>query len=58
MACSFPLARVHAMIEAGHPWFAGLNGPNWELCELPTGHWPMFSHPADTAAQLAELAAL
>ncbi|MDH6703914.1 pimeloyl-ACP methyl ester carboxylesterase [Kitasatospora sp. MAA19] len=58
VSCSFPLARVHAMVAAGHPWFVGLDGPNWELRELPTGHWPMFSRPADTAAVLAELAAL
>ena len=58
VSCSFPIARVHAMIEADHPWFAGTGGRNWELRELPTGHWPMFSRPADTAAVLAELAAL
>ncbi|MBV6702652.1 alpha/beta fold hydrolase [Kitasatospora aureofaciens] len=58
VSCSFPLSQVHAMIEAGHPWFAGLDGPNWALRELPTGHWPMFSRPADTAAVLVELAAL
>ncbi|MFJ8626163.1 alpha/beta fold hydrolase [Kitasatospora sp. NPDC093550] len=54
--CSFPLARVRALIDSGHPGFAALAAPNWELRELPTGHWPMFSRPADTAALLAELA--
>ncbi|MGW3076320.1 alpha/beta fold hydrolase [Kitasatospora sp. NPDC001132] len=58
VSCSFPLAQVHELIAAGHPFFAGMSGPNWELRELPTGHWPMFSRPADTAAVLAELAAL
>ncbi|MFJ9691650.1 alpha/beta fold hydrolase [Kitasatospora sp. NPDC101183] len=58
VCCSFPLEQVRAMIASGHPWFAGMDGPNWELRELPTGHWPMFSRPADTAAVLAELAAL
>ncbi|MFI8458988.1 alpha/beta fold hydrolase [Kitasatospora sp. NPDC085464] len=56
--CSFPLATVRALIDSGDPGFAALAGPNWELRELPTGHWPMFSRPADTAAVLAELAAL
>ncbi|KJS56740.1 alpha/beta fold hydrolase [Streptomyces rubellomurinus] len=56
VSCSFPLAQVRELIAAGHPWFAALAGPNWELRELPTGHWPMFSRPADTAALLAELA--
>ncbi|MBD0691355.1 alpha/beta hydrolase [Streptomyces sp. CBMA123] len=58
VSCSFPLEQVRALIAAGHPWFAGLDGPGWELRELPTGHWPMFSRPADTAALLAQLAAI
>ncbi|MEV7600846.1 alpha/beta fold hydrolase [Kitasatospora sp. NPDC089797] len=58
VSCSLPLEQVRAMIAAGHPWFAGMAGPGWELRELPTGHWPMFSRPADTAAVLAELAAI
>ncbi|MEU9077430.1 alpha/beta fold hydrolase [Kitasatospora sp. NPDC004745] len=58
VSCSFPIAQVRAMVASGHPWFAGLDGPNWELRELPTGHWPMFSRPDDTAALLAELARL
>ncbi|WP_316520425.1 alpha/beta fold hydrolase [Kitasatospora brasiliensis] len=58
VSCSYPLAQVRELIAAGHPFFAALSGPNWELRELPTGHWPMFSRPTDTAAVLAELAAL
>ncbi|MFD0277947.1 alpha/beta fold hydrolase [Kitasatospora sp. NPDC127111] len=58
VSCSFPLEQVRAMIAAGHPYFTALAGPAWELRELPTGHWPMFSRPAGTAAVLAELAAL
>lgn len=26
-----------------------LQSPTWELAELPTGHWPMFSQPTDLA---------
>ncbi|MEU4289281.1 alpha/beta hydrolase [Kribbella sp. NPDC026596] len=26
-----------------------LKSPSWELVELPTGHWPMFSQPAALA---------
>jgi pimeloyl-ACP methyl ester carboxylesterase len=55
ISCSFPLAQVRALIAQGHPLFAPLGGPEWDLHELPTGHWPMFSRPADTAALLAEL---
>jgi pimeloyl-ACP methyl ester carboxylesterase len=43
-----PPPGVAALVAAGH----------WRLAELDTGHWPMFSRPADTAAVLAELAAL
>ncbi|MFJ9947189.1 alpha/beta fold hydrolase [Kitasatospora sp. NPDC091207] len=58
VSCSFPLEQVRAMIASGHPYFSQLGGPEWELRELPTGHWPMFSRPAETAAVLAELAKL
>ncbi|WP_406197010.1 alpha/beta hydrolase [Kitasatospora sp. NBC_01560] len=58
VSCSFPLEQVRAMIASGHPYFAALGGPEWELRELTTGHWPMFSRPADTAAVLAKLAEL
>jgi hypothetical protein len=51
----FPLDQVRAMIEGGHPFFAGLAGA--DLRALPTGHWPMFSEPARLADLLAELAA-
>ncbi|MGW4893256.1 alpha/beta fold hydrolase [Kitasatospora sp. NPDC004240] len=57
LTCSFPLEQVRAMIASGHPFFSALGGDEWELRELPTGHWPMFSRPADTAAALAEIAA-
>ncbi len=57
VSCSFPLEQVRALIAAGHPWFADLGGPRWDLTELTTGHWPMFSRPADTARVLAEVAA-
>ncbi|WP_412540948.1 alpha/beta hydrolase [Longispora sp. K20-0274] len=57
IACSFPLPVVREMIASGHPFFAALAGPQWRLFELPTGHWPMFSRPADLARSLVELAA-
>jgi pimeloyl-ACP methyl ester carboxylesterase len=56
VSCSFPLEQVRQLIAAGHPWFAGLAGPEWRLQELPTGHWPMFSVPGGLAATLAALA--
>lgn len=55
VACVFPLDQVRAMIEAGHPFFAGVRGA--DLRALPTGHWPMFSEPHKLAALLTEVAA-
>ncbi|MGI5238129.1 alpha/beta fold hydrolase [Dactylosporangium sp. CA-139066] len=46
-------ADVEGMIAAGHPFFAGLDRRDYRVLELPTGHWPMFSRPADLAALLA-----
>ncbi|GAA4198079.1 hypothetical protein GCM10022252_47920 [Streptosporangium oxazolinicum] len=56
VACSFPLEQVHALIASGHPFFAALAGPEWSFASVPTGHWPMFSKPEETAAALAALA--
>ncbi|MFC4587739.1 alpha/beta fold hydrolase [Sphaerisporangium corydalis] len=55
VSCSYPIGQVKEMIDQGHPYFAALAGPEWELHELPTGHWPMFSRPADTARLLGAL---
>jgi pimeloyl-ACP methyl ester carboxylesterase len=32
-----------------------LKSPNWELVEINTGHWPMFSRPAELAKILSNL---
>ena len=55
ITCSIPLAQVREMIDAGHPWFAALAGPQWSFRELPTGHWPMFSVPGELASLLLDL---
>ncbi|KAB8181737.1 alpha/beta fold hydrolase [Microbispora catharanthi] len=56
VSSSFPLAQVKELIATGHPAFAPLAGPEWELRELPTGHWPMLSRSGDLAVLLAEMA--
>lgn len=33
-----------------------LKSPHWELVELNTGHWPMFSQPTELAKALNDLA--
>ncbi len=53
--CSFLLSQVQEMIASDNPLFRGLAGPNWRFVELPTGHWPMFSRPADLTALLLDL---
>ena len=32
-----------------------LTKPGWQVFELPTGHWPMFSRPRDLAELLGSL---
>jgi pimeloyl-ACP methyl ester carboxylesterase len=51
VACSFPAAAVEYMTGR----FPEMADPEWSVRELPTGHWPMFSRPADLAALLADL---
>ena len=52
ISCSYPLDQVRQLIAGGHPWFAPMAGPEWQLLELPTGHWPMVSRPDDLAGLL------
>jgi pimeloyl-ACP methyl ester carboxylesterase len=58
IANTFSLAQVEGLVSSGNPIFALMAGPEWTRHELPTGHWPMFSRPAELAALLDELAAL
>jgi pimeloyl-ACP methyl ester carboxylesterase len=56
LVCSlFTHADVTGMIAADHPFFAGLDRRDYRVHELPTGHWPMFSRPADLAGLLAKI---
>jgi pimeloyl-ACP methyl ester carboxylesterase len=49
-------AMVRQLIEQGDPRAAALAAPDWELYELPTGHWAMFSSPVDLAKLLHHIA--
>jgi pimeloyl-ACP methyl ester carboxylesterase len=51
------LGTLRRLITAGDPRAAAFADPDWELHELPTGHWPMFSLPGPLAELLHELAA-
>jgi pimeloyl-ACP methyl ester carboxylesterase len=52
---TFNLAQVDELASSGNPVFSLMAGPDWTRHELPTGHWPMFSRPAELAALLAEI---
>jgi pimeloyl-ACP methyl ester carboxylesterase len=50
------LARLQVLIEQGDARAAVFADPGWELHELPTGHWPMFSLPVRLAGLLHDIA--
>ncbi|MFG2074698.1 Alpha/beta hydrolase family protein [Nonomuraea maritima] len=52
VASTMPVALIRQLIASGNPAFAPLGTPEWTFAELPTGHWPMFTRPAELAALL------
>jgi pimeloyl-ACP methyl ester carboxylesterase len=50
------LELLRDLIKEGDPRAAAFADPDWELHELPTGHWPMFSRPDAIAATLHDIA--
>jgi pimeloyl-ACP methyl ester carboxylesterase len=58
IASTFTVAQVEELIASGNPVFALMAGAEWSRHELLTGHWPMFSRPADLAALLGRISAL
>ncbi|HUA48518.1 MAG TPA: alpha/beta hydrolase [Solirubrobacteraceae bacterium] len=51
------LAAVRELLAQQDPRAAVFAGPEWELHELPTGHWSMFSAPDALAELLHRIAA-
>ena len=52
--CSIPSAQVMELARAGNPMFAEVSKlGHVDVVDLPTGHWPMWSRPADLAHILA-----
>ncbi|WP_043844981.1 alpha/beta fold hydrolase [Crystallibacter crystallopoietes] len=48
IACEFPSAMLREWIDAGHPFVAELARiREVEYVDLPTGHWPQFTKPAE-----------
>lgn len=57
VCCSLTSQDVRTMAEQGHPMMAPVAAVrDLELVDLPTGHWPQWSRPADLAVLLAERA--
>jgi pimeloyl-ACP methyl ester carboxylesterase len=55
VCCSAPSGTVRELAAVGVPMFAPLNDlTDLTLVDLPTGHWPMLSRPADLADLIAK----
>ena len=52
------LAVLRELIEQHDPRADVFADPSWELHELPTGHWAMFSLPGPLAELIGQIAAL
>jgi pimeloyl-ACP methyl ester carboxylesterase len=53
IACEFPSAMLTEWIEIGHPYVAELARiRDVEYLDLPTGHWPQFTKPAELGAAI------
>lgn len=48
VACGFPEAMLRQAITSGAPWASELARlEQLQVIELPTGHWPQFTKPAE-----------
>lgn len=55
IACEFPSTQLRAMVEKGHPYVAELGRiHDVTYIDLPTGHWPQLTRPADLGAAIVE----
>ena len=53
IACEFPSSMLTRMIADGHPYVAELGRiRDVEYVDLPTGHWPQFTRPAELGAAI------
>jgi pimeloyl-ACP methyl ester carboxylesterase len=51
--CSLTIAEVEGLMAEYPAVTSELAKPGWQVLELPTGHWPMFSRPRELAELLA-----
>lgn len=53
IACEFSSEMLRGLMEQGHPYVAELTRLiDVEFVDLPTGHWPQFTKPAELGAVL------
>jgi len=53
IACEMPGSALRELMGTGHPYVVELSKlHDYEIVDLPTGHWPMFSRPADLGAAI------
>jgi pimeloyl-ACP methyl ester carboxylesterase len=53
IACEFPSSMLTEMIAGGHPYTAELARlADVEYVDLPTGHWPQLTKPAELGAAI------
>jgi pimeloyl-ACP methyl ester carboxylesterase len=54
ITCEMSEATLRELMAKGHPYVAELTAiKDFEIIELPTGHWPMLTKPAELAALVA-----
>jgi pimeloyl-ACP methyl ester carboxylesterase len=53
IACEFSSAQITQWIDEGHSWMAELGAmKDVTYIDVPTGHWPQFTKPAELAAAI------
>jgi pimeloyl-ACP methyl ester carboxylesterase len=54
ITCELPESTLRELMAKGHPYTAELAAvKNYDIVELPTSHWPMFTKPVELAALIA-----
>lgn len=54
ITCEMSEATLRELMAKGHPYVAELAAiTDFEIIELPTGHWPMLTKPTELAALVA-----
>lgn len=55
VASEMSAGTLRGLMGQGHPFVDELSRlHDYEIVDLPTGHWPMFTRPADLAAVIVE----